>query len=113
MIKKNTPTSYFTNSRIFTALFEYAVLIRCHHNEHSFNPQSATNNLQQTTITSFAAFTKNIISYLFRKLRKMSQNVSTAAVVIGALRVNFSMLGDIAYSFGVYILFFLINNSLR
>ena len=28
------------------------------------------------------------ISCLFSKLRKMSQNVSSAAVVIGALRVN-------------------------
>ena len=27
----------------------------------------------------------NIISYIFRKLRKMSQNLSSAAVVIGAL----------------------------
>ena len=31
----------------------------------------------------------HVISYLFcRKLGKMSQNVSSAAVVIGALRVN-------------------------
>ena len=38
------------------------------------------------------------ISFLifFRKLRKMSQNLSSAAVVIGALRVNFSLLGNFA-----------------
>ena len=30
----------------------------------------------------------NIIPYFFRKLGKMSQNLSSAAVVIGALRVR-------------------------
>ena len=30
----------------------------------------------------------DIIPYYFRKLGKMSQNLSSAAVVIGALRVN-------------------------
>ena len=57
------------------------------------------------TIKNFAAFSKitnkawyfmrivcwqscNIMPYFCRKLRKMSQNLSSAAVVIGALRVN-------------------------
>ena len=37
------------------------------------------------------------ISYLifFRKLRKMSQNLSSAAVVIGALRVNYLSASDV------------------
>ena len=33
-------------------------------------------------------FSCNIIPYFCRKLGKMSQNLSSAAVVIGALRVN-------------------------
>ena len=33
-------------------------------------------------------FSRNIIPYFFRKLRKMSQNLSSAAVVIGALKVK-------------------------
>ena len=33
-------------------------------------------------------FSRYIIPYFFRKLRKMSQNLSSAAVVIGALRVK-------------------------
>ena len=33
-------------------------------------------------------FSCNIIPYFFPKLEKMSQNLSSAAVVIGALRVN-------------------------
>ena len=33
-------------------------------------------------------FSCNIIPYFCRKLVKMSQNLSSAAVVIGALRVN-------------------------
>ena len=39
------------------------------------------------------------ISYLifFRKLEKMSQNLSSAAVVIGALRVNFNYLKSVWY----------------
>ena len=71
------------------------------------NSYSATYNLQQKTISNFAAFSKikklgmifhenrlladdsHEISYLFFfKLRKMSQNLSFAAVIIGALRVN-------------------------
>ena len=66
-----------------------------------------TYNLQQTAISNFAAFSKitirhdiswessagrqfswNIIPYFFRKLGKMLQNLSSAAVVIGALRVK-------------------------
>ena len=35
---------------------------------------------------------KNIIPYFFRKLAKMSQYLSSAAVVIGALRVNKDMM---------------------
>ena len=34
---------------------------------------------------------ENIIPYSFRKLGKMSQKLSSAAVVIGALRVNFEI----------------------
>ena len=34
----------------------------------------------------------NIIPYFSRKLVKMSQNVSSAAVVIGALKVNIQIL---------------------
>ena len=37
---------------------------------------------------SSAGFSCNIISYFCRKLGKMSQNLSSAAVVIGHLRVN-------------------------
>ena len=33
-------------------------------------------------------FSRSIIPYFFRKLEKMSQNVLSAAVMIGALRVN-------------------------
>ena len=33
-------------------------------------------------------FSRNIIPYFFQKLGKMSQNLSSTAVVIGALRVN-------------------------
>ena len=33
----------------------------------------------------------NIIPYFFRKLKKMSQNLLSAAVVIGALRVGYSV----------------------
>ena len=70
------------------------------------NPLSATYNLQQMTILNFAAFSKitNKLWYFmrivfwqtilmkyhtlfFRKLGKISQNLSSAAVVIGALRV--------------------------
>ena len=63
----------------------------------------------QTTISNFAAFSKkkqirhdiswessagigfsrNIIPYFFQKLGKKSQYLSSAAVVIGALRVNY------------------------
>ena len=42
-------------------------------------------------------FSWNIIPYFFRKLRKVLQNLSSAAVVIGALRVNFlSFLNSVA-----------------
>ena len=70
----------------------------------SVNPLSATYNLQQTTISYFAAFSKvtNKARYsmrivyshevsclnFFRKLGKVSQNLSSAEVVIGALRVK-------------------------
>ena len=37
-------------------------------------------------------FSRNIIPYFCQKLGKMSQNLSSAAVVIGALRVNLKML---------------------
>ena len=71
------------------------------------NPKSAIYYLQQMTIANFAAFSKitnkvwyfmrivcwqrfscNIIPYFCQKLGKMSQNLSSAAVVIGALRVR-------------------------
>ena len=57
-LKKLVPCLTLQALEIFTALFENAVLIRCHHNKHSFNPLSATYNLQQTTISNFAAFSK-------------------------------------------------------
>ena len=65
-----------------------------------FNSKSATYDLQQTTNSNFVAFFKkspdialaddsHAISYLFlQNLGKMSQNLSSAAFVIGALRVN-------------------------
>ena len=58
----------------------------------SVNLKSATYNLQQTTISNFAAFSKiaNILPYFFSKIRKDAQNLSSAAVVIGALRVKHS-----------------------
>ena len=37
-------------------------------------------------------FSCNIIPYFFRKLGKMSQNLSSVAVVIGALRVKNKLL---------------------
>ena len=70
------------------------------------NPYSDIYNLQQITISNFAAFSKKkkkkkkkirhdvswessaCIPYFYRKLGKMAQKLSSAAVVIGALRVN-------------------------
>ena len=39
------------------------------------------------------------ISYLFSKIVKMSQNLSSAAVVNGALRVNHFLLSSVVFSF--------------
>ena len=66
------------------------------HGISSMHYISATYNLQQTTISIFPLFfagrrfSCNIIPYFCRKFGKMSQNLSSAAVVIGAFfkRVN-------------------------
>ena len=41
-------------------------------------------------------------TYFFRKLGKMSQNLSSAAVVIGALRVNYQQARNLKHYFLTY-----------
>ena len=59
------------------------------HKSKYFNPWRATYyNLQQTTISTFAAFSNKAYSPLFfPELGKMLQNLSSVVVVIGTLRV--------------------------
>ena len=47
-------------------------------------------------------FSCNIIPYFYRKLGKMSQDLSSAAVVIGALRVKTYVIGPLG-QFSQYI----------
>ena len=53
------------------------------------NPLSATYNLKQMAISNLAAFSKNNkYGMIFHENRLLAKFVSSAAVVIGALRVN-------------------------
>ena len=51
--------------------------------------ENTLNDLDIPGLQTFVALVaSNIIPYFCRKLGKMSQNLSSAAVVIGSLRVN-------------------------